>query len=154
MPFSSLRRLPLSRFRLANIECVGQNSAEQREVLERYGWVGRMVGRYGNRYWVNVASLGGKDGRSQAPGAWERMWGQMPMGGKGIEKGEKRAVRGMLNRPAQAQVGAYLPGPPMKAGEGGLLSELVDKRERMPAAMPKRAQVLPPTKSGKAAGKR
>ncbi|KAK5123422.1 hypothetical protein LTR85_002854 [Meristemomyces frigidus] len=107
MLFSDFRRLPKSRLRLSNLENTATNEM-QAEVLKKYGWLGRAIHKYPNRYWVNVTDT--KKDRSHVPGVWERMWKQIPMAGDEVviaAKGERKPV-GLQNRP---QLGQQV-GPP------------------------------------------
>ncbi|KAK4545515.1 hypothetical protein LTR36_002865 [Oleoguttula mirabilis] len=106
MHFSDFRRLPKSVIRLSNLENVAARKVPEGhvEVLnKRYGWAVRAMRRYFDRYWVNVVTTG-RD-RSRVPGAWERMWRQIPMIGDEVVatvvKEERRPVT-MQNR---AQLG-------------------------------------------------
>ncbi|KAK4894550.1 hypothetical protein LTR27_007191 [Elasticomyces elasticus] len=91
--FADLRRLPISRVRLSNFEHVPLQNQGKPENKGVWGWMARM---YFGRYWVNMTGSGQKN--SSVPGAWEKMWEQIPWSGeeeaKALAKLEKKAMMG------------------------------------------------------------
>lgn len=97
--FSDLRKLPFSRWRLANLEHVPPYNATQ---IDESGLKGLFVRSYFGRFWVNMAQA--RD-RSAVPGAWEAMYQQMPVIGTKMEAQATRAPTGLIAKraiPAQA----------------------------------------------------
>lgn len=74
--FGDLKRLPHSSIRLSNLEHIPYHSEEAHRKQPVVSWAARVL--YG-RYWVSRSYI--KD-RSRAPGAWDRMWEQIPLVGK------------------------------------------------------------------------
>lgn len=73
--FGDLKRLPYSSVRLSNLEHTPYHAEEVHRKQPWVSWGARVL--YG-RYWVSRAQV--KD-RSRAPGAWDRMWEQIPIVG-------------------------------------------------------------------------
>ncbi|KAK5676281.1 hypothetical protein LTS10_011093 [Elasticomyces elasticus] len=91
--FADLRRLPISKVRLSNLEHVPLQNQGKAELNAFGTWLVKM---YFGRYWVNMTGSGQKN--SSVPGAWEKMWEQIPWSGeeeaKALAKLEKKAMMG------------------------------------------------------------
>ena len=70
--YGDLRRLPLKKWRLPNLEHRPYTQKVQAEEVRG----GKIVRSIFGRYWVDMAQQ--KDG-SQVPGVWKKMWEQIPI---------------------------------------------------------------------------
>ena len=86
MYFSELRRLPVSKVRLVNLEYVAADEEKRLAMLSP--WVRRMVKALFCHYWISMAS---KE-RSQVKGAWDEMWRQIPVVGSKEDVGDVKNV--------------------------------------------------------------
>ena len=95
VPFGNLRRLPSSWARLSNLEYVPyatQHLADEHKVWHS------LTRNFMGRYFVSRSQI---TDRSRAPGAWNRMWEQIPMLGEAPvlrPRAERKPVV-MANRP-------------------------------------------------------
>ena len=87
--FEDLRRLPLSKWRMSNLEHTPRRSIELADKNPMYNWIAKKVM---GTYFVNMSQF--KD-RSRAPGIWSKIWQQIPMIGEPhlvTKEVERRAV--------------------------------------------------------------
>jgi len=97
-----LRRLELSRFRLANLEHIPpawkRIRDSEKETLQ--SWLARV---FMGRYWASRQQV---MDRSRAPGVWDRMWEQIPLVGEEGKtgKGDEKVGYAISNRTSRTPV--------------------------------------------------
>jgi hypothetical protein len=130
MKFGDLRRLPPSWKRMSNLEHIPQANRPGMRAAPLAGWFAR---RFMGRYYVDMVGVQGK--LSNAPGAWDEVWQQIPMArddkveeqvGQRLSDSEKRRrlrevvvgerERAVLPPPTQKQVVR----PPVRVGAKGM----------------------------------
>jgi hypothetical protein len=111
--FEDFRRLPLSKWRMSNLEYTPRKNLELADKNPMWNWIAKKVM---GTYYVNVSQY--KD-RSRAPGVWSKIWQQIPMTGEAHvvrKEVERRAVlpsnrsipvsregKGVSRKPSQKQ---------------------------------------------------
>ncbi|EMC94720.1 hypothetical protein BAUCODRAFT_124319 [Baudoinia panamericana UAMH 10762] len=90
---SDLRRLPISRVRLVNMQIVGDEAGGAKTIMD--GW----FGWYRRSFWVNMGYMSRDN--SAVPGMWEHVWRQLPVLGE--EVAQKPMVEALPKRPLKAK---------------------------------------------------
>lgn len=108
--FEDLQRLPFSKTRLPNLEHVPPEH-EKYVADNQRSWRARFLEgisrRVYGRFYVNTSQ---KTDKSAVPGVWDKMWNQIPMEGKRLERVERQKILEQKRSETKAPAPRILPG--------------------------------------------